>query len=276
MAVTPAGAALTTAYRAQQLAVQARSVQGLLALWKAVDPTRLAETIDAFVQAAALLASQGFGQSAVLAGRYFELFRVAEGVAGAAAPVIARPGPIEAIAGDIRGAALKGIIDGRRAGMSVELASRNGLVRAVGTLSKHVLAGGRMTTIASANGDPVALGWSRVTSGDPCAFCRSLAARGPVYKSDKSADFRPHDHCGCVPEVVYRGTPTPSGVRRQQVGYRGEFKAAQEWARSSGTMSQGTSNDALNNYRRWLASGSPSSGQKTDAVAGGTDGGDPA
>lgn len=275
MAVTPAGAALTTAYRAQQLAVQAGNVRGLLALWRAVDPTRLADTIEVFAQAAALLAERGFGQSAVLAGQYFAMFRAAEGAPGRIAPVIARPASIEVVAGDIRGAALKGIIDARKAGMSITQATDNGLVRAIGTFSKQVLAGGRMTIIGSSDADPQALGWARVTSGDPCTFCRSLAARGPRYKTEKSAGFEPHDHCGCTPEIVYRGTPVKSGAREQQVAYAKEFKSAQVWARSSGTMSQGTSNDALNNYRRWLANGKPEPGEQGNASDGGERNGSP-
>lgn len=276
MALTAAGAALTSAHRAGQLAVQAQNLRGLLTLWKAVDPVRLADTIDIFVQAAVLLAGQGHDESAVLSARYFELFRRAEGVPGSAAVAVARRPPADVLAGNIRGAALKGIIDGRRAGMTAEAAGRNGLVRVVGTMAKLVLGGGRMTIIGGVDADRRALGWTRVTSGDPCTFCRTLSSRGPAYKSDKSADFQPHDNCSCTPEPIYRGTPLDTGPIAQAAEHKKEYLAAQAWAHESGTMSQDTSNNALNNYRRWLANGKPAPGQAApDGGNAGSDGGTP-
>lgn len=265
MALTAAGSALTAAHRAQQLALRAGSLRDLVVMWKAVDPTRLGDTIDVFVRAAVILAGRDFDRSAGLAAQYLGLFRQAEGVGALGSAVAAAARPADAVlANTLRGAALKGIIDGRKAGMSVGAASRNGLIRVAGTLTKSVLAGGRMTIIGTAHVDSAALGWSRVTSGDPCTFCRSLAARGPVYKSEQSADFHPHDHCGCQAEIVYPGTPVRSGARAQSREYQVEYKMAQEWAKANGNPSTDTSNPQLNNYRRWLANGSPKPGQKPD------------
>jgi len=276
MALTRAGAALTTAHRARQLAVQAESIKGLMTLWKAVDPTRLADTIDVFVQAAVLLAGQGHDQSAALAARYFDLFRTAEGVPGRAAAAAARRPAVDIMASDIRGAALKGIIDGRRAGMPIEAASKNGLIRVIGALSKLVLGGGRMTIIGNIDTDRQALGWSRVTSGDPCTFCRLLSSRGPAYKTEKSADFQPHDHCSCTPEPIYPGDPLDAGPIARAAAHKKEYTTAQAWAQESGTMSQDTSNNALNNYRRWLANGKPEPGQAApNGGNAGSDGGTP-
>jgi hypothetical protein len=263
MATTQLGSQLTAAHRAAQLTLRAKSLGDLLTLWRTVDPTKLGDTIDVFVRAAVLLAGRDFDQSASLAGQYLSLFREAEGVQRLAETVLAKKPDAAYVAADLRGAALKGIIDGRKAGMSVEAASRNGLVRVAGTLTKQVLAGGRMTIIGSARVDSAALGWARVTSGDPCVFCRSLAARGPVYKSEKSADFHPHDHCGCTPEIVYPGPQVRTGARAQEADYKAEYKQAQVWARSTGNMPEGTSNDSLNAYRRWLANGSPEPGNAT-------------
>lgn len=263
MATTALGNALTAAHRAQQLALRATSLRDLLTLWRVVDPTDLSNTIDVFVRAAVLLAGRDYDTSAALAGQYLTLFQQAEGVQQLANAYNAlKPAP-DVVAADLRGAALKGIIDARKAGMSLAVAKDQGFVRVSGALTKQVLAGGRMRIIGSARVDRAALGWQRVTSGDPCSFCRSLAARGAVYKSEKSADFHPHDHCGCTPEIVYPGPQLRSGPGRQAREYEAEFKQAQAWARASGTMSSGTANDALNNYRRWLANGSPEPGNAT-------------
>lgn len=250
MARTAAGAELTTAHHAAQLAVRAGSLTNLVKLWKIVDPTDLTNTIDTFVQAAVLLAGQGFDQSAGIASRYYGLFRRVEGIAGAAPTVgvAVRPAATD-LAGELRGASLKGIIVARRAGLTPELAKERGLVRVAGALAKLVLSGGRRTITGYADRDPQALGYGRVTSGDPCAFCRMLAGRGAVYKTEKSADFEAHDSCGCSTEPLFRGGEPPE----QAAEYAREWNEAQRRARQDGTSSTGTSNNALNNYRRYLA-----------------------
>lgn len=252
MAATAAGAALTTAHRAQQLAVRAGSLRDLVLLWRAVDPTDLSGTIDVFAQAAALLAGRGFEQSAAVAAQYYGPFRRAEGVVGAVPLTVLAPRPsTAALAGDLRGAALSAIIDARRSGATPTLAKRAGLIKTIGALSKRVLAGGRMTLIGLAGRDPQALGWGRVTAGGACAFCRMLAGRGAAYKTEKAADFEAHDSCACSAEIIYRGSKGPA----QAAEYAKEWKAAQQWGRESGLSSKGTSNDALNTYRRFLAGG---------------------
>jgi len=276
MALTQAGNLLTTAHRAQQLAVRAGSIQGLMRMWSVVDPADLSGTINVFAEAAAILAGQGFDQSAAAAAQYYSLFRRVETGAGSAVVVARRPG-IELLAGELRGAALKGILDARRAGRSIGDAKTNGLVRTIGTLSKLVLAGGRQTITTAVQDDRKALGWGRVTGGDPCTFCRMLASKGPVYKSERSAEFDAHDHDACTPEPLFSDDPLASSkVVRQSEEYLGEYRTAQEWARQGGTMSQDTSNNALNNYRRWLANGKPEPGSAPpDGGNAGNDGGNP-
>lgn len=268
MATTGAGARLTRQHHAAQLAIRARSVQGLLRLWRGVDPANLRSTIDTFIAAAVLLTERGYEQSAQQAVRYFESFRRTEGAAGPLTIEPARLPQSDVIAEDLRGAALAGILAGRRSGMSVGAAKNNGLIRVTGALIKQVLAGGRMTIISGTDADREALGWARVTTGDPCAFCRALASRGQVYKTEKSADFQPHEGCGCVPEPVYAGPQLAGSPVRQAEAYRKEYRTAQEWARESGTLSAGTSNDALNNLRRWLANGRPEPGRQVTGVPG--------
>jgi hypothetical protein len=262
VALTAAGAALTEANRAEQLATRAGSLQELVRLWSIVDIENLPGTINTFARAAAILAGEGFDRSAATAANYYGLFRRVEGVGTIAVPRAPRP-LLDFLIGALRGSALKGIIDARKAGMSMPSASRQGLVRVSGELTKLVLSGGRMTITTAVKEDPRALGWARVTSGEPCAFCRLLASRGPIYKTEKSADFEAHDHDVCMPEAVFAGKQDEGPSVAESEKYLREYQQAQAWARSSGTMSSGTSNDALNNYRRWLANGSPSAGEPT-------------
>lgn len=256
MARADAANQITAAYRAQQLADRAGSIRNLVQLWKAVDPTRLADTIDVFTHAAVILMGQAYDASGSLAATYFDLFRRAEGVTGAAPAVAAaeRPG-VDFMAGQLRGAALTGIINARKAGKSVAVAADNGLVKVIGTFGKLVLAGGNKTILTAVQRDKKAVGWARITSGDPCAFCRLLSSRGAVYRSDRSASFEPHDHCSCTAEPVYHDTSLDQGEE-----HLSEYKQAQAWARSTDSLSKGTSNNALNNYRRWLAAGKPTPG----------------
>lgn len=251
MAETAAGTALSSAHRAAQLATQAGSLRNLVLLWRAVDATDLSGTIDSFVQAAVLLAGQGFESSAGLAARYYPLFRTVEGITGAAPAIrLAQRLPTDYVAGQLRGAALSGIINARRAGQSVDLAQRNGLVKVMGTMGKLVLTGGRMTVTDAVQRDRKALGFARVTSGSPCPFCRALAARGPVYKTERSASFETHDHCNCSVEPSYDRSMTPDAER-----FAAQYAAAQRWARENDTGSTGTGNNQLNNFRRYLAGG---------------------
>lgn len=256
MASTAAAEHITDAYRAEQLARRAGSIRSLVQLWKAVDPTRLGATIDVFTQAAAILLGDAYNVSGTLASTYFGLFRDAEGVAGAAPRIAAAARPSAAyLSGSLRGSALSGIINARKAGKSVAVAADNGLVNVIGTFGKIMLSGGNQTIISAVHTDRHAVGWARITSSDPCAFCRMLSSRGAVYRSDRSATFEPHGHCSCTAEPVYDATALD-----QSAEHRSEYKDAQAWARSTGNLSKGTSNDALNNYRRYVAAGTPTPG----------------
>jgi hypothetical protein len=259
VAATARGARLTNEYRARQLADQAGSIRELIELWNVVDITNLSDTIDIFARAGALLAERGFDGSAAAAAAYVSDFREVElgrGIEARIAPRPTRP----FLAGQLRGAGLRGIITARRAGKSIDFAGRNGLVKTIGTFGRLVLGGGRQTITRTVVEDPVALGWMRVTSDDPCVFCRMLASRGATYKTERSATFQPHDHCACTPEPLYSDTDPTLGAVAQGEEYALEWADAQSWARANGTMSRGTSNNALNNYRRWLAAGKPKPG----------------
>lgn len=79
----------------------------------------------------------------------------------------------------------------------------------LGIFHEAVLDGGRMVVRDAAKADTRAIGWRRVSDGDPCAFCAMLVTRGPVYTSEQKAIARGsdmlayHPHCGCTCEIVY-------------------------------------------------------------------------
>lgn len=55
--------------------------------------------------------------------------------------------------------------------------------------------------------------WARVPTGaDTCAWCRMLASRGAVYRSEGTADGdRYHGHCDCQPVLVRGSEDYPGG-----------------------------------------------------------------
>lgn len=94
---------------------------------------------------------------------------------------------------------------------------RTAHVSAAAGATRHVLDGARTATVAAAGEDELAVGFARYASGTACAFCKMLAGRGAVYKSERTAQFtsggqRYHDGCVCLPVPVFSHTdPLPPG-----------------------------------------------------------------
>lgn len=74
----------------------------------------------------------------------------------------------------------------RRSG-SVEGALRTMVTTTVGTAQRLSLAGARRSTLETIDQSDAVVGYRRVTAADPCRFCRMLADRGIVFKSDRDA-----------------------------------------------------------------------------------------
>lgn len=73
---------------------------------------------------------------------------------------------------------------------------------------------GRDTIGQSAARDPARPRWARVPQGaKTCAFCLTMASRGPVYQSEQSAgggtDW--HGGCDCTATPVWDADPLPDG-----------------------------------------------------------------
>jgi hypothetical protein len=87
-----------------------------------------------------------------------------------------------------------------------------------GTASSRALDGQRDTVMATFTERDQLVGWRRLTSGSPCAFCAMLASRGAVY-SKTTATFQAHKpRCRCTPEPLYEHEEEPAsvqGLRRQ-------------------------------------------------------------
>ena len=67
-----------------------------------------------------------------------------------------------------------------------------------GMTARIVARGAADTVVDATRRDERAVGWSRIARAGACRFCRMLAGRGGVYRSEQSSRFASHDHCHCV------------------------------------------------------------------------------
>jgi hypothetical protein len=244
MAVTEYGAQLT-AWHGQQQAVIGQMVNAaVLQVLPAWDVSSLA-AVDASwppVEAALTAAvNEAFGLSSAVAVDYYELFRAAEGAAGVSTALVADPLPAEQIATSLK---VTGPVVARQLITAEDREIIEKLLTSLlGSTSRLTLAGGRGTIERSGLADRALLGWARVChSKAPCAFCRMLRSRGPVYTKE-TGGFKAHDHCRCTAEPVYSTNPTwPDGAQEDRAlwnevtaGYHG--------------------NEALNAFRRAVYAG---------------------
>lgn len=217
MAATTEARRLTEAHRLGQQRIAARVVRQMLAAWPLLDPTAIDRTLADWLQVTVPLIQAEHRNSARLSANYLNAYRAAElGLEVAQiTPMLSTAAPLEAVTtsltvtGPVRIKRATG--DGVRLARAVSTA-RSESARAA---TRHALDGGRSTITDTVSKDRKALGWARATSGSPCSFCALIAGRGPVYKSDRTAQFQPHDGCSCVPEPVYhRDADWPPGSRR--------------------------------------------------------------
>ncbi len=88
-----------------------------------------------------------------------------------------------------------------------------------------VMEAGRDEVWTAIERDVAAKGWARVTRPGACAFCRMLATRGAVYKTERSASFQAHTagpngggDCRCQVEPLFATTyEPPAHTRADQV-----------------------------------------------------------
>lgn len=202
MARTDIGAALTREHRTRQLAVRAVALQEFGRIWPLWGTGDL-RTFDLLVEATIPLIDLRRATSAGLAADYYTAFRVAEGISGTASARIADVARRDQLVTSLYVTGKTQVQRSLRTGMSPQAARQNTFVTMSGSVTRHILNGGRDTLILSAASDRKARGWQRITGGNACSFCSMLAGRGAVYSED-TADFQAHDHCSCSAEPVYR------------------------------------------------------------------------
>jgi hypothetical protein len=243
MASTEAGRLLTEQHRQSQLQVRARALRDYLRLWPMWEGD---DASFAQMAAATVVLVRAFNSlSANLSGSYFQSFRLAEQAPGEAAIRLAGPIDADKVVAGLTATGRNAVRDALLAGRSADDARVVALTRTSGSVTRHVLNGGRETILRSVSEDKEARGWARVTDGDPCAFCALLASRGPVYK-DITVDFQAHDECGCSAEPVYGRSEWPGRARE----FHDLYNEAIHEANEADELHRGTSNDLFNAFRR--------------------------
>lgn len=208
---------LSKAHRQGQLAVRAKSLQQLLSVWRLMDPATLDQAWPDFVDAVTLIVGQSRKESAALAGVYYTQLR---GLANLPDNVESfRPILRDTVRRDTLRASLD--VTGRAAfaratgaGQNPSEALGTTFVQVAGSVGRHVLNGGRDTVLFAVVDDPAAIAFERVTDSSPCYFCAMLAGRGAVYRKQNTADFRPHDSCGCSAVPRFQGQDPSDQTRR--------------------------------------------------------------
>jgi len=244
MARTVAGKALTEQHYRSQVGLRALALQDYIKLWPLWEGDE--RTFRRLVEAAVVLARVYYQLSSSLGAAYFQAFRVAEDPGGQAPPILADPMAEDRLISSLYETGQFSLQRSLDAGKSPQVAMDTALTNTSGAMSTHIVDGGRGTLLRSIGADSKAGGWSRVTSGNPCAFCAMLASRGPVYLTEDSAEFEAHGHCSCTAEPGYEGTTWPGRSRE----FHDLYNEATLEALEAGDLQRGTSNDLLNAFRR--------------------------
>jgi len=240
--------ALTEQYRQAQTKIRARALRDFLVLWPLWHGD--SQSFQRLVVATMPLARVYQSLSATLAATYYKEIRSLEQVPGDATVRLAASVVPAQIVASMYATGQTTAADAIAAGRTATEARQIALARVSGAVTRHILDGGRDTILQSVQADKQAVGWARVTDGDPCYFCLTLASRGAVYKSEQTAGFQAHDHCGCTAMPVYKGTLIPNLPQ-----WRDIYNRSQNEAESSGELQPGenTSKARLNAVRRYLA-----------------------
>jgi len=203
MAVTTEGTTLTEQQRRAQAGVTRRLIAQMKLLWPLLDLTDLDRTSTLWLSFVQQLLLDSHAESVAVAREYLREFRIAElgttialfdkinvGLDPTATTAMRVTGPVK-------------VKQSMTAGLSLSQAGRLAFNETARTAQMLVLNGGRQMIESGIRRDRRALGYQRVTDGNPCYFCAMLASRGPVYRKDSFANAKVHIGCGCTLEPVY-------------------------------------------------------------------------
>lgn len=214
MASTNLGTTLTAQHRLDQLRLRTATVRDLLLLFRLFDPADISGSWATIEPVLVALIQARQPMSAALAARYVTEFRRAEQVAGNASVALAAPLTADDIVPNLRYVGAQNALRLDQLKRPASYVAQTTMTRVEGEVTRQILNGGRTTLVDTVMNDRRCRGYTRVTDGNPCAFCAMLAGRGPVYSSRQDAvngtvysehagGYRAHGKCGCTGEPLY-------------------------------------------------------------------------
>lgn len=209
--------------RAVQRGLTRLLVRDMRKLRALIVPSRLQQTVPAWITAVDALIRQYGETSASLAADFFDAQRDAAGVSGSFAVPLPDAPPPEQVEASLRWASKD--VWPRDASVATEVQLRPieerldaAEVRAEQVAQKLVADQGREVVRQAVREDRQAVGYARAAALGACAFCRLMASRGMVYATagtaggDANDKFsgdasvaKFHDDCHCAIIPVFRG-----------------------------------------------------------------------
>lgn len=247
---------LARAHRRRLADLRASVARDTVSAWTAtMDPANPGRTFPEARRLIAEIIRQSHPTAVSLASDYYKAARRSAGYTDGLVVLPADPPPAGQVDASLNATGIAALVRALRAGQQPEQARRTSAVTVSGAAGRLAASGSRQTIQNTMLNDGRAVGWARVTDGDPCAFCAMLASRGPVYKSAEMAGDpranadRFHDHCGCTVAPVYQDSDEP---------WQRETDVLSDlWARITSGLSGG---DAVAAWREfWQQSGDTTS-----------------
>lgn len=218
MARTVEGRRLTDVQRRRQMAIAIRADSALRRAWSGLDLANLDAGRAAFQRELVWVLGSHYEMNAEAAEAFLGRYRVAE-LGANTGPVVRPAMDITGSVGAVDRAAVVGTKTRIAAGIPDVAAFKAARRDMLAEAHRIIMAGSRGTIIESSSADGGAIGWRRVSDGDPCTFCAMLVSRGPAYLSDANAlknanapsgwlgahgNADPyHPNCACTVEPVY-------------------------------------------------------------------------
>lgn len=198
-----AQAALAASFYAAQAWLAVAATRDVLAVWQGLNLRDVRQSWPALRTALAALIRDRHGQAAALGTGYYQQARRAAGVLGEAPRVVVPPPPEPLITATLDSTGPYGLLGRIKTGQQVAAANENTGVVMSGAAQRLITNGARQAVLQSVEADAKAVGWVRVTSANPCAFCAMLAGRIVLYRTEASAGFEAHNHCSCQAQAVF-------------------------------------------------------------------------
>lgn len=173
--------------RQAQEGIRRLIVRDLTAFFGSLNLARPEAARDSLLEYMPLLVAQYGESAAAVAADWFDEQRALAGVAGRFRAEMVVPDESDAVEATVR----------RAAGALFTDAPREALASLAPTAAKYALSAARSTIARSADRDPRASGWQRVTRAGACRFCQMLHGRGAVYK-ESTVHFAAHKTCNCA------------------------------------------------------------------------------